>query len=276
MRFTKMQGIGNDYIYVNAFEEKVPDPSKLAIRISDRHFGAGSDGLVLIAPSDKADFRMRMFNRDGSEGKMCGNAARCIGRYVVERGLTRNTVITLETPGGIRKVETHVKDGHVVSVSVDMGEPAFRHTDIPTTLLTPQCAQLQIDTAAYEVVCLSMGNPHCVVFVEEPEALDLPFIGSKFEHHAVFPEGVNTEFVCVQDDGSLRMRVWERGSGETMACGTGACAALVASVIQHLGPRENTVHLRGGDLHLRWSMDGSVIQEGPAAFVYDGIWPDEN
>ena len=274
MRFTKMQGIGNDYIYVDLFHEHVADPSDLSKHISDRHFGIGSDGLVLIGPSEKADLRMQMFNSDGSEGKMCGNACRCIGRYAYERGLIARDEFTLETGSGIRTVHLKIDQGKVSSARVDMGIPLFKPEEIPTTLTNPQEAEVTVDGQKWHVTCLSMGNPHCVTFVSDPNTLHLPSIGPVFEHLAVFPEGVNTEFVSILQDGTLWLRVWERGSGETMACGTGACAALVASAIQGKSPRKNTVHLRGGDLKIEWRPDGHVLQEGPAEFICDGNWPE--
>ena len=275
MQFTKMQGIGNDYIYVNLFREHVARPSDLSRHISDRHFGIGSDGLVLIGPSDKADLRMQMFNADGSEGKMCGNACRCIGRYAYERGLTDRTTFTLETGSGIRTISLNVVEGKVHSAVVDMGVPIFAAEDIPTTLMHPDEDEVQVNGRTWSVTSLSMGNPHCVTFVDNPDALALSEIGPFFEHLSVFPEGVNTEFVSICPDGTLRLRVWERGSGETMACGTGACAALVAAAIHGMSPRSNVVHLRGGDLRIEWREDGHVLQEGPAEFVCDGIWPDD-
>ncbi len=275
MQFTKMQGIGNDYIYVNLFMEHVAHPSDLSRHISDRHFGIGSDGLVLIGPSDKADLRMQMFNADGSEGKMCGNACRCIGRYAYERGLTDRTTFTLETGSGIRTISLNVVEGKVQSAVVDMGEPIFTAEEIPTTLSNPNEDRVQVNGVTWPVTSLSMGNPHCVTFVEDPDALELSEIGPSFEHNSVYPEGVNTEFVSICPDGSLRLRVWERGSGETMACGTGACAALVAAAIHGMSPRSNVVHLRGGDLRIEWREDGHVLQEGPAEFVCDGVWPDD-
>lgn len=275
MQFTKMQGIGNDYIYVNLFMEHVAHPSDLSRHISDRHFGIGSDGLVLIGPSDKADLRMQMFNADGSEGKMCGNACRCIGRYAYERGLTDRTTFTLETGSGIRTISLNVVEGKVQSAVVDMGEPVFTAEKIPTTLSNPNEDSILVNGVTWPVTSLSMGNPHCVTFVEDPDALELSEIGPSFEHNSVYPEGVNTEFVSICPDGSLRLRVWERGSGETMACGTGACAALVAAAIHGMSPRSNVVHLRGGDLRIEWREDGHVLQEGPAEFVCDGVWPDD-
>lgn len=279
MRFTKMQGIGNDYIYVNCFEEDLPDdPAALAVRMSDRHFGVGSDGLVLIQRSDVADFAMRMFNSDGSESEMCGNATRCIGKYVYERGLTDKTRFTLMTGAGLKVLEVKAADGHVQSVRVDMGGPELEPAKIPVKLPGAMVMgqRLQVGGANYDVHCVSMGNPHCVVYVRDPEVLDLPELGPQFEHHPVFPRLTNTEFVQVIGRDHLKMRVWERGAGETLACGTGACAVLVASVLTGRTDREVDIDLRGGRLHIFWSPeDNHVYMEGPAEFVFDGVWPDD-
>lgn len=279
MRFTKMQGIGNDYIYVNCFEEDLPDdPAALAVRMSDRHFGVGSDGLVLIQRSDVADFAMRMFNSDGSESEMCGNATRCIGKYVYERGLTDKTRFTLMTGAGLKVLEVKAADGHVQFVRVDMGGPELEPAKIPVKLPGAMVMgqRLQVGGANYDVHCVSMGNPHCVVYVRDPEVLDLPELGPQFEHHPVFPRLTNTEFVQVIGRDHLKMRVWERGAGETLACGTGACAVLVASVLTGRTDREVDIDLRGGRLHIFWSPeDNHVYMEGPAEFVFDGVWPDD-
>ena len=274
LRFTKMQGIGNDYIYINGFEESVEDPVGLARFVSDQRFGIGSDGLILILPSDVADFRMRMFNADGSEGKMCGNGTRCIGKYVYDKGLTDKTCVTLETLSGIKTLELHVEDGAVASVTVDMGKAILSAPEIPVAADTPTVIGRTLAVAGGEhtVTCVSMGNPHCVVFTEGIADLDLAAIGPRFENDPIFPERVNTEFVTANDDGSFAMRVWERGSGETWACGTGACAVCVAAVENGLAARGEDViiHLRGGDLTIRYETDGTVRMTGPAAFVCDG------
>ena len=274
VRFTKMQGIGNDYIYINGFEETVEDPAALSRFVSDQRFGIGSDGLILILPSAVADFRMRMFNADGSEGKMCGNGTRCIGKYVYERGLTEKTRVTLETLSGIKTLDLHVEEGKVASVTVDMGRAILSAPDIPVKAATPTVIGQKIALAGGEhvVTCVSMGNPHCVLFVDDVDSLDLEKIGPAFENDPIFPELVNTEFVKPLPDGSLQMRVWERGSGETWACGTGACAVCVAAVENGLAPRgkDVTVHLRGGDLTIRYEADGTVFMTGPAVFVCDG------
>lgn len=277
MRFTKMHGTGNDYIYVNCFEETVRDPASLAIAMSRPHFGVGSDGLVLIEPCDVADFRMRIFNADGSESEMCGNATRCIGKYVYERGLTDKTEITLMTGGGLKVLSLNVQEGKVLSVRTDMGAPVLSPDDIPVKLPGRQVLGYPVTVYGdtWHIHCVSMGNPHCILFVEDPEKIDLPLIGPAFEHHPLFPRRTNTEFATVLDRQHIRMRVWERGAGETLACGTGACAVLVASVLTGQSDRAVTMHLRGGDLQLLWSEeDNHVYQQGPAAFVFDGEWPD--
>lgn len=277
MRFTKMQGIGNDYIYINCLEEKVEDPSALAVAMSRYHFGVGSDGLVLICPCEEADFRMRMFNSDGSESEMCGNASRCVGKYVYDRGLTDKTEVSLMTGAGLKLLKLKVDNGRVASVRVDMGKPELTPALIPTTLGS-ECAKdvpMEVDGRQWLVSCVSMGNPHCVTFVEDPAALDLPSIGPAFEHHPAFPKRVNTEFVQVISREHLKMRVWERGSGETLACGTGACASLVAAVMTGRAERRVTMDLVGGSLQLEWAEDGHVYQEGPAAFVFDGEYDPE-
>lgn len=275
MKFTKMHGIGNDYIYVNCLEETVSDPAALAIAMSRYHFGVGSDGLVLIDRDDQADFSMRMYNSDGSMGAMCGNATRCIGKYVYERGLTDKTTFTLMTGSGIKTLHLTVEDGKVVSVRVDMGEPVFAPEKIPVALPGDRVMDhpMQVNGREYRLHCVSMGNPHCVIFGEDPRELPLEKIGPVFERLSIFPDRVNTEFVQVIDREHLRMRVWERGSGETLACGTGACATLVAAAATGRAAREADVELLGGTLHIRWDeRDNHVYMEGPASFVFDGVW----
>lgn len=277
MRFAKMQATGNDYIYVNCFEERISDPSALAVQMSRPHYGVGSDGLILIGPSSTADFAMTVFNADGSESEMCGNAARCVAKYVYERGLTDKRELLLETKGGIRRLRLFLKDGLVARVRVDMGEPELRPERIPVDLPgeTVISRSVSIGGVSGQITCVSMGNPHCVVFVEDTEALDLPYIGPIYENSPLFPHRTNTEFVSVEDRRNLRMRVWERGSGETLACGTGACAALVAAVLCGRSEREVLVSLRGGELSVSWDPeDNHVYQEGPAYHVFDGEWPD--
>ncbi len=275
LKFTKMHGIGNDYVYVNCFKETVSDPEKLSIFVSDRHFGVGSDGLVLIMPSDKADFRMRMFNADGSEGMMCGNATRCIGKYVYDNGMTDKTDITLETKSGIKRLKLFVKDGKVETVLVDMGKAIIKPADIPvrSELDTFISQKITVNGKEETVTCVSMGNPHCVLFTDTPvDTIELEKIGPYFENHELFPERINTEFANVLDDHTVKMRVWERGSGETWACGTGACAAAVAACLNGYCKQgeEITLKLRGGDLAITYNEDGTVLMRGPAAKVFDG------
>lgn len=275
LKFTKMHGIGNDYVYVNCFKETVSDPEKLSIFVSDRHFGVGSDGLVLIMPSDKADFRMRMFNADGSEGMMCGNATRCIGKYVYDNGMTDKTDITLETKSGIKRLKLFVKDGKVETVLVDMGKAIIKPADIPvrSELDTFISQKITVNGKEETVTCVSMGNPHCVLFTDTPvDTIELEKIGPYFENHELFPERINTEFANVLDDHTVKMRVWERGSGETWACGTGACAAAVAACLNEYCKQgeEITLKLRGGDLAITYNEDGTVLMRGPAAKVFDG------
>lgn len=277
MRFTKMQGIGNDYIYVNCFEETVTEPDRLAVRMSKPHFGVGSDGLVLIGPSDVADFSMRIFNSDGSESEMCGNATRCIGKYVYERGLTDKTEISLMTGAGLIQLSLRVRGSKVHSVRVDMGTPELNPRRVPVDLPGEIVLGHRMDVGGlpYYIHCVSMGNPHCVIFVKDPDDVDIGVVGPLLERHRLFPNRTNVEFVSVTDRQHLRMRVWERGAGETMACGTGACAALVAAVLTGKADRHATIRLNGGELQVEWSSeDNHVYKEGPAAFVFDGEWPD--
>ncbi len=277
MRFTKMQGIGNDYIYVDCSRENVPDPAGLSRKISDRHFGVGGDGLVLILPSEKADFRMRMFNADGSEAEMCGNASRCVGKYLHDRGLTKKTEIALETGAGIKKLRLNLRDGKTSSVQVDMGAPELRPGMIPVDEFLAGNTEhilsrpLKVLDREFQISCVNMGNPHCVIFLDQVEDLPLEQWGPIFEHHPFFPKRVNTEFARVIDRRTIRMRVWERGSGETLACGTGACATLVAAVLNGLTGRRATLQLNGGELEIVWDENtGHVLMTGPAEFVFDG------
>ena len=274
MKFTKMHGIGNDYIYVNCFEEKVDNPEKVSIYVSDRRKGIGSDGLVMIMPSDKADFRMRIFNADGSEAMMCGNATRCIGKYVYDKGLTDKTEITLETNSGIKYLTLFPENGKVEFVEVDMGKAILTPKDIPVNSDKERFISepVEVDGKEYKITCVSMGNPHAIVYMDDIKYLDLEKIGPSFENHKLFPDRINTEFIEVIDSHTLNMRVWERGSGETFACGTGACASVVASVLNGYcnHDEEVTVHLRGGDLKITWNSDGTVIMKGPAALICDG------
>ncbi len=275
LSFTKMHGCGNNYIYFNCFDQTVPDPGELSVRLSEPHFGIGGDGIILISPSDKADAQMRIFNADGSEGKMCGNGIRCVGKYLYDNGMTDGrTTVTVDTLSGVKTLELTVKDGKMLSARVDMGAAILKPHDIPVDLEgdTVIGAPLVVDEKVYHITCVSMGNPHCVIFLpEDIDGLDLARIGPKFEHNALFPERVNTEFVNVLPDGSLKMRVWERGSGETWACGTGACAVGVAAVLMgHAAKDEDiTVHLRGGDLTVRYT-DETVFMTGAATTVFKG------
>lgn len=279
MKFSKMHGIGNDYIYVNCFEEKVDEPEKVSVVLSDRHKGIGSDGLVLIMPSEIADFRMRIFNADGSEAMMCGNATRCIGKYVYDMGLTDKTEITLETNSGIKYLKLFLKDDKVDMVTVDMGKAILVPRDIPvdSDLESFVSQPLEVGGKKYKVTCVSMGNPHAVIFTEGIDELELEKIGPLFENHKLFPNRINTEFVEVIDSHTLKMRVWERGSGETFACGTGTCATVVAAALNGICPKDEEVlvHLRGGDLRVIWKNDGTVLMTGPAEYVFEGNVSDE-
>ena len=275
LTFSKMHGIGNDYIYINCFQETVTDPEKLSIFLSDVRFGVGSDGLVLILPSEVADFRMRIFNADGSEAMMCGNATRCIGKYVYDMGMTDKTEISLETNSGIKYLTLYPgADNKIESVKVDMGKAILIPKDIPVNSdLDRFIAQpVTVDGKEYAMTCVSMGNPHAIVFLPDVDSLDLEKIGQSFEHHPLFPDRVNTEFVRVIDDHTLQMRVWERGSGETFACGTGTCATVVAAVLNGYCKKEEEilVHLRGGDLRIIYHEDETVTMIGPATYVFEG------
>lgn len=275
MRFTKMEGCGNDYIYINAMQEEVRNPEMLAVAMSERHFGIGADGLVLILDSEVADFRMRMFNLDGSEGEMCGNAVRCIAKYVYERGLTDKKEITLETLGGIKVLRLHIQDGVVIAVTADMGEPILTADKIPVrSEKEPVIGEkLHILDKDFAFTCVSMGNPHAVTFVEQVAQFDVEKYGSLAEIHPIFPKKANIEFAQVIDRTHLSMRVWERGSGETLACGTGACATLVAAVLNGLCERKVRIQLLGGTLEIEWrEADNHIYMTGPARFSFDGVW----
>ncbi len=269
-----MHGIGNDYIYVNCFEEKIADPEKVSIYVSDRRKGIGADGLVMILPSYKADFRMRIFNADGSEAMMCGNATRCIGKYVYDKGMIDKTEITLETNSGIKYLKLFPENGKVEHVEVNMGKAILVPKDIPVNSDKERFISEPVEVAGkeYKITCVSMGNPHAVVYLDGISELDLEKIGPSFENHELFPDRINTEFIEVADNRNLNMRVWERGSGETFACGTGACASVVASVLNGFCnyDEEVTVHLRGGDLKITYCNDGTVIMKGPATHICDG------
>lgn len=273
MKFTKMQGIGNDYVYINCFEETVKDPSALSIRLSDRHFGIGSDGVILIEPSEVADCKMDMYNADGSRGMICGNGIRCVGKYVYERGIARKDVLTVETLSGIKTLYLSVENGKVKELEVNMGKPIFEPDQIPADFKKEKVINepLLVEGKEYHVTCLSMGNPHCVLFVDNTDHLPIAEIGPKFEHHPAFPQRMNTEFIQLVGQDEVKMRVWERGSGETLACGTGTCAAAVACFLNGKTGRNVLVHLLGGDLKIRWDeTSGDVFMKGPAEFSFDG------
>ena len=276
MKFTKMQGIGNDYVYVNCLQETIENPSELAKKISDRHYGVGSDGLIMINPSDKADFEMEMYNADGSRGEMCGNGIRCVAKYVYDYGLTDKTSISVETLAGIKYLDLTVEDGKVVLVKVDMGKPMLRPEEVPVVSEKEEVIDepITVDGQEYRMTCVSMGNPHAVVFIDQDvKEFPLETVGVKFENHEMFPKRVNTEFVNVLDRHTAQMRVWERGSGETLACGTGACAVAVACALNGLTEDEVTVKLLGGDLQIKWDREkNTVYMTGPAEVVFDGEW----
>lgn len=275
MKFTKMQGCGNDYIYVNCFEESVENPNQLAIDMSERHFGVGSDGLVLILPDQEADFRMRMFNADGSEGEMCGNAIRCIGKYVFDRGLTTKTEVSVNTKAGIKYLQLHLKAGVVDTVTVDMGMPILEGEKIPVSSKNNPVIgeKLEVLDKEFSFTCVSMGNPHAITFVEDTANFEVEKYGKVAEMDTFFPNKANIEFAQIIDKNHMNMRVWERGSGETLACGTGACATVVASVLNGYTEREVDVVLLGGTLHIHWDENTNhVFMTGPARFSFDGVW----
>lgn len=273
MKFTKMHGIGNDYIYINCFETVVEDPEALSRQLSDRHTGVGSDGLVLIMPSEVADFRMRMFNPDGSESPMCGNATRCIGKYVFDKGLTQKKELTLETKSGIKQLQLQIEQGKVTQVCVDMGEPILSATDIPVKFPFKQVIDEPVDFQPehYNITCLSMGNPHTIIFNSDIDSLDLVYIGKKVELSDMFPDRTNVEFVEILSPQQANVRVWERGTGETQACGTGACAVLVAGVLTGRLERKATIALPGGELQIEWNpQNNRVYMTGEAVTVFEG------
>jgi diaminopimelate epimerase len=281
MRFTKMQGAGNDYIYVNCFEEPLPnDPAELARKISDRHFGVGGDGLILICPSTVADARMRMFNADGSESEMCGNGVRCVAKYVYDHGLCRRPTLRIETGRGVLTLELEITDQKVRRARVDMGEPILDPSQVPTTLPGNPAAiggaaadvDLNLRGRRLKATCVSMGNPHCITFVDSLSDEWVLSIGPRVETNRHFPRRVNAEFVEVVSPAEVRMRVWERGSGETLACGTGACAVCVAGVLTGRTQRKLLVRLPGGELELEWASDNHVYMTGEAVEVFSGEW----
>ena len=275
MKFTKMQGIGNDYVYVNCFEETVQDPSAVAKFVSDRHFGIGSDGLILIKPSDTADCEMEMYNLDGSQGAMCGNGIRCVAKFVYDKGIVRKKNLSIDTKSGIKYLSLTVKNGKVSTVEVNMGSPVLLANQIPVVSDTEQVIDhpLDVNGKTYRITAFSMGNPHAIVYMDDLENLDINTLGPQFENHLAFPDRINTEFVKVIDRHTLQMRVWERGSGETLACGTGACAVAVASVLNGLVDEDRpvTVKLLGGDLQIFWNrQEDLVYMTGPAVTVFEG------
>lgn len=275
MKFTKMHGTGNDYIYVNGFIEQIDNPEESAVLWSNRHTGIGSDGLVLILPSETCDFKMRMFNADGSESEMCGNASRCIGKYVYDKGMTTKTLVTLETLAGIKTLKLFPgKDGKIELVTVDMGEPKLPAGLIPVVTEYDELINRPLqfsDNIKYNVTAVSMGNPHAVIFSERINKIELEKVGPIIENSEYFPNRVNTEFIEVTSPDRIKMRVWERGSGETLACGTGACASVVAGVINGKIARKVTVELKGGELQIEWNaLDNHVYLTGPASFVFEG------
>lgn len=274
MKFSKLHGIGNDYIYVNCFKEKVENPEQVSIFVSDRRKGIGGDGLILISPSKIADCKMNIFNADGSEAMMCGNGVRCVAKYAYDFGIVDSDTLTVETNSGIKKIKLTIKDGKATNALVDMGKAIITPREIPMNSDKESYINesLIVNGEEYKVTCVSMGNPHCVVFVDDVMGLDLEKIGPHFENHEIFPERVNTEFIRVIDENTLEMRVWERGSGETFACGTGACASVVAAILNGYCKKDTpiTVKLLGGDLTNTWLSDGTVMMDGSATHVFDG------
>lgn len=273
MKFTKMHGCGNDYVYVNAFEEKINNPNAVSQYISDRHFGVGSDGMIMICPSEVADFRMAMYNLDGSEGSMCGNGIRCVAKYVYDYGLTDKTSISVETKAGIKYLDLTVEDGKVSLVKVNMGAPILKAADIPVVHEKEMVINepIVVDGKEYHMTCVSMGNPHCVCCVDDTATFPIDKVGPLFENNEIFPDRVNTEFIHVLSRNEIDMRVWERGSGETWACGTGTCATVVASVLNGYTDDKVTVHLLGGDLQIHYDRENNTVwMTGPATTVFDG------
>lgn len=274
LKFTKMQGLGNDYVYMNAIEQEIKDESFLAQFVSNRHFGIGSDGLILICLSQVADFKMRMFNQDGSEAEICGNGIRCVGKFVYDKGLTKKTDLTIETLAGIKKLKLSVKEGIVESVQVDMGEPILDPNEIPvlSQKYPVKDLSLTVENKEFSFTCVSMGNPHAVTFLNGVDSFEVEKYGKKLEINPVFPQKANIEFIEVVSSQRIKMRVWERGSGETMACGTGACASVVACILNRLTQRAVTVELLGGNLQIEWRKeDNHIYMTGPAQIVFEGV-----
>lgn len=272
-KFTKWHGLGNDFIIINGFTEKIDDFSAAAEKVCDRHLGIGADGLVIVLPSETADFEMRIFNSDGSEAEMCGNVVRCVAKYVYENGMTAKSKINIQTKAGIIIPELIIENGKIKTIKVDMGEPRLRRSEIPMEGNNNEQAinyPLEVSNNVYNITCVSMGNPHCVIFVEDINAVDLNVIGPLIEKHEIFPRKTNVEFAQVLNNQVVRMRVWERGAGVTMACGTGACATLVASVLNNKTHRQATIELDGGNLIIEWKEDNHVYMSGPATEVFRG------
>lgn len=273
MKFTKMHGCGNDYVYVNGFTEKVADKPKAVVTLSDRHFGIGSDGVIFINPSQQADFEMEMYNADGTRAEMCGNGIRCVGKYVYDHGMTDKTSITVESFGKVKYLDLTVENGKVVKVKVNMGKPELTANDVPVVSEHEQVIdeEIIVKGKSYRMTCVSMGNPHAVVFMDDVEHLAIEEIGPYFENHERFPNRTNTEFVQVIDDSHVKMRVWERGTGETLACGTGCCATAVACVLNHLTGAHVTVQVLGGEIEIYWDQkENLVYMTGPAVTVFEG------
>jgi diaminopimelate epimerase len=275
MKFTKMHGLGNDFIVVAGFSSVPDDVQDLAVRMCDRHFGVGADGLAFLLPSEKAEFRMRIFNSDGSEPEQCGNAVRCIGKYLYDYGLTTRDEVSVETGAGVQHLKLAVENGKVSRVTVDMGEPMLQGVVVPTTIDAERVVlhPIEVPGGRYEFTAVSMGNPHAVIFVNAVQDVDLHGTGAQIETHAYFPRKTNVEFVEVHDPKEVTMHVWERGAGETLACGSGACAVAVAGVLTGKTSHDVLVHLKGGDLHIEWNLvDRHVYMTGPALTVYEGVW----
>ena len=280
MKFTKMEGIGNDYVYVDCTKNELEEPSKVAIKVSDRHFGIGSDGLILICKSDVADFKMKMFNSDGSEAEMCGNGIRCVGKFIYDNNLSQKTDLTIETLAGIKKLKLNVENNKVSTVTVDMGEPILEAKIIPvdganiyksTDGIDFNKVNIKLKDKQFEFTCVSMGNPHAVTFIDDTDNFDLDTYGKIAEVDKHFPKKVNAEFIQIIDRNNIKMRVWERGSGETLACGTGACASAIACYLNGLTDRNVNVHLLGGDLMIKWNEeDNHIYMTGPATTVFTG------
>lgn len=276
MKFTKMQGCGNDYVYVNGFTEKIADKPAFVKVVSDRHFGVGGDGAIFINPSEEADFEMEMYNADGTRAEMCGNGIRCVAKYVYDKGLTDKEQISIVSFGNVKYVDLYVKEGLVSSVRVNMGEPILEAEKVPVISAMKRSVDepVTVNGKEYRMTCVSMGNPHAVVFMEDVANLDIASVGSLFENHQVFPNRTNTEFVEVVDRTHVNMRVWERGTGETLACGTGCCATVVAGVLNGLTEEKVTVRVLGGEIEIQWDREENLVyMTGPAATVFEGEFP---